>query len=85
MLEYITSPPPPPPLAHPLAKHHHFDDESTQFGMDDVPTTPGLSPHLLLLSGSGITKSMSFSATVPSSAVVAALPSSWHRMRRRKV
>nr|BAD36090.1 hypothetical protein [Oryza sativa Japonica Group] len=52
--------------------------------MDDVPTTPGLSPHLLLLGGSGITKSMSFSATVPSSAVVAALPSSWHRMRRRK-
>uniref|UniRef100_A0A0D3EM81 1-phosphatidylinositol 4-kinase n=1 Tax=Oryza barthii TaxID=65489 RepID=A0A0D3EM81_9ORYZ len=44
-------------------KHHHSDDsddESTQFGMDDVPA--GLPPHLFLLGGGGIAKSVSFSA-----------------------
>ncbi|KAF0897867.1 hypothetical protein E2562_001593 [Oryza meyeriana var. granulata] len=49
-------------------KQQHYDDsdddESTQFGMDDVPaaaTAVGLPPHLLL-GGSGIAKSVSFSA-----------------------
>ncbi|KAG8052685.1 hypothetical protein GUJ93_ZPchr0001g29994 [Zizania palustris] len=43
----------------PRNQPHYSDDEGTQFGMDNMP--PAALPHLLL-GGSGIAKTMSFSA-----------------------